>query len=84
MHERKLAAADRPKSYWEFTVEGNGEFPWDMLRYDRCWPASEDQIVALAPYHRGELFKNTRQVKMRGLNEPTPARWESFGWKVVS
>lgn len=68
---------------YEFVVEGSHEFPFDMLRYDRCWPASEDQIVPLAPFVRGSLYKKKRQVKMRGLNEPTDGRWRSFGWKVV-
>lgn len=68
---------------YEFVVEGSHDFPIDMLRYDRCWPRSEDQAIAVAPYHFSQ-FREKRQVKLRGLNEPTDGRWESFGWRVVS
>lgn len=61
-----------------FTVEGRGEFPEDMLRYDECAPLN---------------YADTRAMKQRGLrmvtltgrkHTPTFARWESFGWKVVA
>lgn len=68
---------------YTFTVRGSHEFPWDMLRYDRCWPASEDQVTSLAPYHRSSTFTWVRNVKLKGLNEPTDGRWASFGWTVV-
>jgi len=73
----------KPIQGYEFTVEGSHEFPWDMLRYDRCWPKSEDQITSLAPFHRSSSYNEKRQVKLRGLNEPTDGRWMSFGWRVV-
>jgi hypothetical protein len=64
----------------EFEVEGNGVFPVDMLRYDTCWPASErDSYLLLGEHHR--------RVKLVYRDEgpgPTPKRWESFGWRVVS
>lgn len=72
----------KPIQGYEFVVTGRHEFPWDMLRYDRCWPAGEDQITEMAPYFRGERYRQMRQVKLRGLNEPTDGRWESFGWIV--
>jgi len=36
---------------YEFTVEGRGWFPVDMLRYDQCWPRreSEDTPQILGP-----------------------------------
>lgn len=67
---------------YEFTVTGRFDFPFDMLRYDRCWPKAEDQITAMAPHSRGSLHRETRSVRMRGLNEPTIGRWHSFGWDV--
>lgn len=70
-------------SLYMFTVEGSGEFPFDMLRYDRCWPnASDPDVINLAPHQRGSLFKSQRMVTLRGQAEPTVGRWESFGWKV--
>ena len=28
---------------YEFEVEGEGFFPTDMLRYDQCWPSTEQK-----------------------------------------
>lgn len=72
----------KPIQGYKFTVVGTGEFPFDMLRYDRCWPRLESEIVALAPHHRGSLIRELRSVTLIGLNEPTDGRWASFGWKV--
>lgn len=66
----------------EFTVEGKGEFPLDMLRYDRCWPATGSDanridtslVPGVAP---------SRQVGLCGLIVPHIKRWQSFGWRVV-
>ena len=63
-----------------FPVTGSGQFPVDMLRYDSCYPHSQDSVVALSE-------KNTRTVVLaravkRVTDTPTIARWESFGWKV--
>lgn len=70
----------------EFTVEGSHEFPFDMLRYDRCWPKTEanDSINLAHPmsYTRRTATRQVTLVSINGL--PTVARWESFGWKVVS
>ena len=30
-----------------FEVQGRGEFPLDMLRYDLCWPATEGDAIPL-------------------------------------
>lgn len=60
-----------------FTVVGDGEFPIDMLRYDKCWPNSSHDTSLVN--RQGE-----RRIECRGLTGPTPARWTSFGWTVVS
>lgn len=65
-----------------FTVEGTHEFPWDMLRYDRCWPSHEENIVNMNPMGR-ERLREPRQVKLIGLRYPTKGRWASFGWRVL-
>ena len=72
-----------------FTVRGSGAFPYDMLRYDRCFPASERESAGLAcPYHGPESSK--RDVQITAVNydgnnatAPTERRWNSFGWKVL-
>jgi hypothetical protein len=73
-----------PKLY-TFTVEGNGEFPYDMLRYDQCWPKSEaSDVYKMSAHPLGNLARTTRSVTLVSIKEkPTVARWESFGWKVV-
>lgn len=62
----------------EFAVVGAGDFPTDMLRYDKCWPASEHNSLLVGG------FGDTRRVELRGLKMPTDARWRSFNWKVVA
>jgi hypothetical protein len=60
-----------------FAVVGSGDFPHDMLRYDKCWPASEGASRLIG--ETGRL----RRVEMKGLREPTARRWYSFGWSVI-
>lgn len=65
-----------------FTVEGNGEFPFDMLRYDSCWPYCEGRDVpSLVRYGP----KGLRRVVLQTTNPhaPTARRWQSFNWRVV-
>lgn len=35
-----------------FTVHGFGEFPWDMLRYDACWPETEADSTLMEAHHK--------------------------------
>lgn len=73
----------KPTKVWRtiLVVEGSGEFPFDMLRYDSCCPDTEDESHKL---DRGQR----RQVKLRRFSVnalgATARRWESFGWRVVS
>jgi hypothetical protein len=65
---------------YTWTVRGIGLFPFDMLRYDYCWPASERDSAKIE--NRGH--SKTREITLRSLApEPTLARWKSFGWEVV-
>jgi hypothetical protein len=66
-----------------FTVEGRGVFPFDMLRYDLCWPASESESNRLDLYSLPQDAISQRRIHLRGLKPPTAARWRSFGWEVV-
>lgn len=56
-----------------YKVEGRGEFPTDMLRYDAAWPRNEGAQI---------LGRDRRTVELTALG-CTPKRWESFGWNVV-
>ncbi len=73
--------------YKDFTVEGSGPFPFDMLRYDSCYPVSEAQDSSKL----GMYQKDRREVTLRcrgGSKEdvaraPTTGRWNSFLWGIV-
>ena len=66
-----------------FAVEGLGQFPVDMLRYDRCVPVSEgdSHTIERGPSHR------PRRVMLERISRndagPTVGRWASFGWRVL-
>ncbi len=72
-----------------FEVEGSGDFPFDMLRYDSCYPMREGKDTAnMVKRYRGERLER-RVIKLQRIifhrNEvPTSGRWESFGWKVIT
>lgn len=69
-----------------FVVEGQGMFPFDMLRYDSCCPDRSDDAHQLVPMTEMGM-RCRRRVRLRryALNNagPTEARWASFGWIVV-
>lgn len=75
---------DPIRKLYVFEVEGRGTFPIDMLRYDSCWPKSEGtdshEVESTFRPRSGGI---TRKVTLIGLTEPTEARWQSFGWKVL-
>lgn len=69
----------------DFTVEGSGVFPYDMLRYDRCFPTDPESAANLNT--PGPKSPQQRTCKMRILADhkgvrPTRDRWSSFGWTV--
>lgn len=64
---------------YEYEVRGRGNFPWDMLRYDRVYPLTSP----VPNYRDGEdIWRGVRTILMRGEG-CTPARWASFGWTVL-
>lgn len=70
-------------------VIGSGPFPFDMLRYDFCAPASEEDSHKLAtPTHDvGEYMKLRIVIVRRVVGQAgqwTPDRWASFTWKLVT
>ena len=64
-----------------FTVEGSGEFPLDMLRYDRCWPATQNDAIQINA-HMGRRTVTLATGQRSTASYPTVARWESFLWRV--
>lgn len=72
---------------YEITLGGVNTFPTDMLRYDACWPATEEDShkIHQTPYSepKGAQSVKVRTRQLKGW-QPTFGRWRSFGWSVVS
>lgn len=68
--------------FQSFIAVGHGVFPVDMLRYDHCYPASQDAVSAMI-CERNERSVELARVTNGKPPDPTIARWESFGWRVV-
>lgn len=72
-----------------FKVRGNGEFPFDMLRYDACSPTTETEARQLGWNYAGASESRGAveiELESRGRPRfwrPTAARWESFLWRVL-
>ena len=68
-----------------FSVTGSGQFPVDMLRYDRCSPLTEtDSAKIIASMEHGP---DRREIAVTHFGTsagwaPTYDRWRSFGWTV--
>ena len=63
-----------------FTVMGKGRFPFDMLRYDQCFPCDGISV------HNTEADTvAVRSVKLISIASTgiTSLRWASFGWYVA-
>jgi len=61
----------------QYVVEGSGNFPMDMLRYDRAF------CLTPIPHPDHDWPRKYRVVVgFEGKYRPTIARWESFGWQV--
>lgn len=72
-----------------FEVQGNGHFPIDMLRYDRCTPEQQTDVGTIEFLNRDGFSIEARNVRLVRFvhvksDVPTADRWKSFGWKVVS
>ena len=70
-----------------FTVAGTGEFPLDMLRSDRCWPAGADDAARIGA-HYGMVDPDCARARTVTLETaekyaPNRQRWLSFRWRVV-
>lgn len=72
----------------KISVCGSGEFPIDMLRYDGCFPLSEEDSNLITLTLRTERkWRPTKIVllKPNGYKHwiPSYTRWKSFGWEVI-
>jgi hypothetical protein len=66
-----------------FAVRGNGRFPYDMLRYDRCTPAESSDVINMEDY---DMERTVNLVTFHKYQKAIPVherRWESFLWKVI-
>ena len=71
-------------------VKGKGEFPVDMLRYDRCYPyTGEDSNNMAIRMDRSIITEDHEDVTIRlsryvggKKDEPTYKRWASFLWEA--
>lgn len=70
------------KTVCDFTVTGTFPFPLDMLRYDTCYPADHESVVAIEESIQRVNYR-TYTVKLRSrVSAPTQERWHSFQWTV--
>lgn len=87
-----LSATSRYKPMTtRYTVQGRGAFPIDMLRYDACYPATEQDAGLIEDLLRHpHIDRNPHEVTIETHRTPrthavivTWGRWESFGWTVT-
>lgn len=63
-------------------LEVKGIFPVDMLRYDECWPASQDDAYEIAASQMSENDDMGYWTVAIASRKPlTLDRWKSFGCK---
>lgn len=73
-------------------IETSFQFPADMLRYDKCYPDSEQDslkiqstwdTLSMAHTKADEMQQITvAKVTQNSLTAFTPARWESFCCRI--
>ena len=82
--ETRMPEATVTVNLYRFEVEGTGPFPFDMLRYDRCWPCREDEdSSSLGRVDYNEYSNEPRRIQLYGMSHPHGDRWASFGWRLV-
>ena len=71
----------------KFKVRGQRAFPIDMLRYDRCWPATRQDSRQIERFVKQE-GDATGCVGLLSVSEeshwrPASDRWRTFGWPML-
>ena len=78
--------------FTRFEITGRLAFPLDMLRYDHCFPATQEAVSRIQiksfPAESQEGRQATPVIELRAYHSrktwtPTTGRWESFGWRVI-
>lgn len=62
-------------------VQGSGDFPLDMLRYDNAVPMEQCDSGRMAEHGVRRVALTRRGVNDTGTS--SAARWQSFGWVVL-
>lgn len=66
-----------------YQVEGAGDFPYDMLRYDAAFPWRETDAALLYPSHREKRVVTVGKFHTDKTPQISKPRWRSFGWRVI-
>ena len=91
MKGRAPARASEKMERVQFSVVGRGRFPIDMLRYDACFPGTEEDALLIDRLLRDpEGFEGALQyceVRLAAWQRPgwrpNADRWASFGWSTT-
>ena len=68
------------RGVYAYSVQGRGDFPWDMLRYDRAYPLTDPSPSQYETDTKAWTTARTLQIEGQDC---TPDRWASFLWSVV-
>lgn len=68
--------------YQTFEVTGSGGFPFDMLRYDSCFPYSQADVSKITSVKTQRTVKLARRYSNKN-EQVTRDRWRSFNWHVT-
>lgn len=68
--------------YQIFSVKGQGTFPFDMLRYDGCYPSQQSDTIDMVSTLDGTRYVTLKRYITRKDQMPTLERWLSYGWTV--
>lgn len=60
------------------TVSGRGRFPFDMLRYDRCFPYGSADVLMLMAEPGEDWTGKVARYSDSAKPDFTPDRWASF------
>ncbi len=73
---------------FEYSVEGVGDFPLDMLRHDCAYPADQESVAAIMAGLRWAASRRRSReillVRLVSHRAPTSERRRSFGWTVTA
>lgn len=69
---------------YTLTFSGYADFPFDMLRYDCCWPSDPAAIVTLRKIE-SDKYNNIipyqpYTIRVSSYTDFSCDRWSSFGW----